>query len=36
VFSSDCPMAADHIASGLKDETSVKNPMSLLRQAYGI
>tara|TARA_R110002095_G_scaffold205243_1_gene188487 strand:- start:1180 stop:2505 length:1326 start_codon:yes stop_codon:yes gene_type:complete len=36
VFSSDCAMAADHIASGLKDETSVKNPMSLLRQAYGI
>ncbi|ORU90058.1 MAG: Fe-S oxidoreductase [Cycloclasticus sp. symbiont of Poecilosclerida sp. M] len=36
VFSSDCPMAADHIASGLDDETKVKNPISLLKQAYGI
>lgn len=36
VFSSDCPMAADHIASGLKDEKAVKNPVSLLKQAYGL
>ena len=36
IFSSDCPMAADHIASGLKNEKSVKNPMSLLKQAYGL
>ena len=36
VFSSDCPMAADHIASGLKDEKAVKNPISLLKQAYGL
>ncbi|MEO1888844.1 MAG: heterodisulfide reductase-related iron-sulfur binding cluster [Cycloclasticus sp.] len=36
IFSSDCPMAADHIAAGLKNEKSVKNPMSLLKQAYGL
>ncbi|HIF18714.1 MAG TPA: Fe-S oxidoreductase [Cycloclasticus sp.] len=36
VFSSDCPMAADHIASGLKDGANVKNPISLLKQAYGL
>ena len=36
VFSSDCPMAADHIAEGLDDAAKVKNPISLLRQAYGI
>lgn len=36
VFSSDCPMAADHIASGLKNEKAVQNPMSLLKQAYGL
>jgi len=36
IFSSDCPMAADHIASGLKNEADVKNPISLLKQAYGI
>jgi Fe-S oxidoreductase len=36
VFSSDCPMAADHIAAGLKNEKDVKNPMSLLKQAYGL
>jgi glycerol-3-phosphate dehydrogenase subunit C len=36
VFSSDCPMAADHIASGLEDESNVKSPISLLKQAYGI
>ena len=35
-FSSDCPMAADHIASGLDDGANVKNPISLLKQAYGI
>lgn len=35
-FSSDCPMAADHIAAGLKNEKTVKNPMSLLKQAYGL
>jgi len=36
IFSSDCPMAADHIAEGLDDTANVKNPISLLRQAYGI
>ncbi|MFT6218761.1 MAG: Fe-S oxidoreductase [Cycloclasticus pugetii] len=36
VFSSDCPMAADHIASGLDDDRHVKSPISLLRQAYGL
>ncbi|MDF1688193.1 MAG: heterodisulfide reductase-related iron-sulfur binding cluster [Cycloclasticus sp.] len=36
VFSSDCPMAADHIASGLDDSSHVKSPISLLKQAYGL
>ena len=36
VFSSDCPMAADHIASGLDDDRHVKSPISLLKQAYGL
>ena len=36
VFSSDCPMAADHIASGLDDNRHVKSPISLLKQAYGL
>jgi Fe-S oxidoreductase len=34
-FTSDCPMAAEQIALGL-DGQAGENPMSLLRQAYGI
>ncbi len=33
---SDCPMAADHIAHGLNGEKPALHPVSLLRQAYGI
>ncbi|MDR3417967.1 MAG: heterodisulfide reductase-related iron-sulfur binding cluster [Nevskia sp.] len=37
VVSSDCPMAADHIAHGMKDvKRAPAHPVSLLRQAYGI
>jgi Fe-S oxidoreductase len=37
VVSSDCPMAADHIAHGMKDQhTPPAHPISLLRRAYGI
>lgn len=35
-FASDCPMAADHIASGLKDGSEAESPLTLLRKAYGI
>ncbi|MEO8670593.1 MAG: heterodisulfide reductase-related iron-sulfur binding cluster [Tahibacter sp.] len=35
-FISDCPMAAAHIAHGLGDSLVAKNPISLLRHAYGI
>ena len=34
-FTSDCPMAAEHIAS-VSNEAVATNPMQLLRQAYGI
>jgi len=35
--SSDCPMAADHIAHGMKDHKNPPaHPISLLRRAYGI
>ena len=34
-FVSDCPMAAEQIAQNLED-THAANPMSLLREAYGI
>ena len=34
-FTSDCPMAAEQIASGL-DDHQANHPMSLLRSAYGI
>ncbi len=33
---SDCPMAASHIASQLDQPTAVPHPISLLRQAYGL
>jgi glycerol-3-phosphate dehydrogenase subunit C len=37
VVSSDCPMAADHIAHGMKDHHQAPaHPISLLRRAYGI
>ena len=35
-FTSDCPMAAAHIAHGLDDKPAAEHPLSLLRQAYGI
>ena len=34
-FASDCPMAANHIAS-LSDKITAVHPMTLLRKAYGI
>ncbi|MDE2150113.1 MAG: Fe-S oxidoreductase [Gammaproteobacteria bacterium] len=36
VISSDCPMAADHIAHGLNRPCEPVHPISLLRKAYGI
>jgi glycerol-3-phosphate dehydrogenase subunit C len=36
VVSSDCPMAADHIAHGMKEQRPPAHPLSLLRKAYGI
>jgi len=35
-YTSDCPMAGHHIASGLNDGSEPVHPISLLRQAYGI
>jgi len=35
-YTSDCPMAASHIAHGLGDETEPLHPLSMLRRAYGI
>ncbi len=35
-YSSDCPMAGQHIGNGMSDESQAVHPMSLLRQAYGI
>ncbi len=35
-YSSDCPMAAQHIAHGLKDGSAPEHPLVLLRRAYGI
>ena len=35
-YSSDCPMAGQQIANGLKDESEPRHPMSLLRIAYGL
>lgn len=35
-FTSDCPMAAGHIAHGLGDNPPAEHPLSLLRKAYGI
>jgi glycerol-3-phosphate dehydrogenase subunit C len=35
-FVSDCPMAGDHIAHGLKDGSVAQHPITLLRTAYGL
>ena len=35
-FSSDCPMAAAHIAHGLANGQGAEHPLTLLRNAYGI
>jgi len=35
-FTSDCPMAGNHIAHGLDDKPRAEHPLSLLRRAYGI
>ena len=35
-YTSDCPMAGQHISAGLADGSATKHPISLLRQAYGI
>jgi len=35
-FTSDCPMAAAHIADGVPGKPAAENPLSLLRLAYGI
>ncbi len=35
-FTSDCPMAASHIAHGLGDKPPAESPIGLLRHAYGI
>jgi glycerol-3-phosphate dehydrogenase subunit C len=35
-YTSDCAMAAQHIANGLADGSAPENPMTLLRKAYGI
>ncbi len=34
--SSDCPMAADHIAHGMQTPPETQHPISLLRRVYGI
>lgn len=36
VVSSDCPMAADHLAHGMTERREPVHPISLLRKAYGI
>jgi glycerol-3-phosphate dehydrogenase subunit C len=35
-YASDCPMAAEQIASGLADARAPEHPLRLLRMAYGI
>ncbi len=35
-YTSDCPIAGHHIAEGLKNDSTPKHPLSLLRLAYGI
>jgi len=35
-YGSDCPMAGNHIAHGMQDDSEAEHPLSLLRKAYGI
>ena len=35
-YTSDCPMAGQHISASLDDGSSTEHPISLLRRAYGI
>ena len=35
-YGSDCPMAGQHIGHGLKDGSTPKHPLTLLRIAYGL
>ena len=35
-YSSDCPMAGDFIANGMRDGSEARHPMALLRHAYGL
>ncbi len=35
-YTSDCPMAGQHISAGLDDGSSTQHPISLLRHAYGV
>jgi len=35
-FTSDCPMAGEHVVNGLDDGSEATHPLSLLRKAYGI
>jgi glycerol-3-phosphate dehydrogenase subunit C len=35
-YASDCPMAGDQIANGLKDGSRAVHPLTLLRRAYGL
>ena len=35
-YSSDCPMAGQQIANGMKDDSSPYHPLTLLRMAYGL
>jgi Fe-S oxidoreductase len=35
-YTSDCPMAGQHISAGLDDGSKTQHPISLLRQAYGV
>lgn len=36
VYTSDCPMAGHHIATGLDDGSDSVHPITLVRQAYGL
>lgn len=36
IYTSDCPLSANHIAHALGDKSDAPHPISLLRQAYGI
>lgn len=36
IYTSDCPMAGQHIADNLHDKHAPQHPISLLRKAYGV